>query len=147
MEHDTKTNARCVAVDDEGGIEVRQQEHRADDQDLLQQLRERAGKQVVILDEFTIVTHEAEEASYLESHGARPSLHRLDLGWVHGHASVRDDVAEVGDRHHAKGALLCLTVSLCCRTMRTSQTCCRCSAHVVLYIRMPSKNTSTNRRM
>jgi hypothetical protein len=80
MEHGTKTSARHVAVDDEGGIEVWQLECRAGDQGLfegvkdlvgsrvpgeglLQQLRERAGDQAVILDEFTVVTREVEEAS------------------------------------------------------------------------------------
>jgi hypothetical protein len=78
--HVNETGARRVTVDDEGGIEVRQLEHRAGDQGLLegvkglissrvlgegllQQLRERAGDQAVILDEFTVVTHKVKEAS------------------------------------------------------------------------------------
>jgi hypothetical protein len=80
MGHVNETGARRVTVDDEGGIEVRQLEHRAGDQGLLegvkglissrvlgegllQQLRERAGDQAVILDEFTVVTQKVKEAS------------------------------------------------------------------------------------
>jgi hypothetical protein len=53
-----------------------------------------------------IVSRKAKEASEaFDSRGAWPCLHRLDLGRVHGHASVRDDMAEVGDGRRAEGAL------------------------------------------
>jgi hypothetical protein len=81
MEHGIETGARRIAIDNEGGVQVRQLECRAGDQGLLegfkclagskilgeglllQQLRERMGDQAVFHDEFTVVTHEAEEAS------------------------------------------------------------------------------------
>jgi hypothetical protein len=69
-------------------------------------LCERASHQSVILDKFTVVAHETEEVpQHLHCGGTWSYLDDLHLGWVHGHHTVGDDVAEVVDGGGTEGSL------------------------------------------
>jgi hypothetical protein len=61
----------------------------------------------LVLNEAMVVPHQPEEGmNRMHRSWWCPVQHRLDLLLVHGHASHRDDVAEVGDLPAAKCALL-----------------------------------------
>ncbi|XP_021317213.1 uncharacterized protein LOC110435676 [Sorghum bicolor] len=70
---------------------------------LLEERRQRRGKSPVAVDELAVVSRQAEKpADCPHRAGRRPVVDRLHLGWVHGHARRRYDMAEVGDRGRAK---------------------------------------------
>ncbi|KAJ1256975.1 hypothetical protein BS78_K256500 [Paspalum vaginatum] len=118
---------RSVALDDEGLAEVRHGQHgRRGDRVLergegrgsplgpskallLEKNRERRRDGAVVGDELAVVAREAEEAVHHARRARyRPVVNGLHLGGIHGHARLRDRVAEVGDggdSKHTLGAL------------------------------------------
>jgi hypothetical protein len=129
VKHGAEARARGVTVDDELPAEIRHLEHwsrrqhplerreglhhlwRPGEGLLAEEARERGGDGAEVADELAVVSRKAQEAANAP---CRPRLRlggdRLHLVTVHGDAVSRDDVAQIGHRALAEGALGTLDV-------------------------------------
>jgi hypothetical protein len=73
---------------------------------LLEEGCQRHRDRAIVVDELVVVARQAEEAAHCSRRAKnRLVLDGLHLGWIHGDACLRYDVAEVGDGGDAERAL------------------------------------------
>jgi len=123
-EHCAEPVTGCVALDDEGAVEVGQGENRRRRHGCLEGGESRSsfrcpgepflaeegcqggGDRAEFPDKLAVVPRQAEEAPDRPRRARlRPVGHCLDLGRIHGDTRSGDDVAEVGDRFDPERAL------------------------------------------